>query len=198
MILRSIKKDLAADMNETPEFSLVRPSAERMEMYLDLCRESWGHVHDNYILSDPAQYDMWRHTLLEKYRCEEQGIGLPSGIVPSFTFWIMRYDRLIGIVNIRPKLNDQRENYGGHLGIAIRPSERGRGYGKALCPLLAEKAREFGIRELLLTSEADNAAGIKLSRCFPASRHEYRDACVNGKWCRTSRTVVDLTDPAYN
>ena len=55
-------------MNEKPEFSLVRPCAELIEQYLDLCRESWGHVHDNYILSDPAQYDLWRHSLLEKYR----------------------------------------------------------------------------------------------------------------------------------
>ena len=185
-------------MNETPEFSLVRPCAELMEQYLDLCRESWGHVHDNYILSDPAQYEHWRHTLLEKYRNEEQGIGLPPGIVPSVSFWILRADRMIGIANFRPKLNEQLENYGGHLGIAIRPSERSKGYGRRLCPFLAAKARELGIREMLLTSEADNPAGIRFGKCFPASRHEFRDGCVNGKWCRTHRTIVDLTDPAYN
>lgn len=185
-------------MNEKPEFSLIRPCGELMEQYLDFCRESWGHVHDNYILSDPAQYGQWRHTLLEKYRKEEQGIGLPTGIVPSITFWIMRADRMIGIANFRPKLNEQLENYGGHLGIAIRPSCRGRGYGRLLCPFLAAQARELGIRQMLLTSEADNPAGIRWCKCFPAALHEYRDGCVNGKWCRTHRTIVDLTDPAYN
>ena len=60
------------------------------------------------------------------------------------------------------------------------------------------KARELGIREMLLTSEADNLAGIRLSESFPASRHEYRDGCVNGKWCRTHRTVVALNEPVYN
>ena len=142
-------------MNETPEFSLIRPCTELMEQYLDLCRESWGHVHDNYILSDPSQYEHWRYTLLEKYHKEE-------------------------------------------LGIAIRPSERGKGYGRRLCPFLAAKARELGIREMLLTSEAENLAGIRCSECFPASRHEYREACVNGKWCKTHRTIVDLTDLSYN
>ena len=185
-------------MKEKPEFDLVHPCAELMEQYLDLCRESWGHVHDNYILSDPAQYDLWRHSLLEKYCKEEQGTDLPPGIVPSVTFWIMRRERMIGIVNIRPKLNGPLENYGGHLGVAIRPGERGRGYGRRLCPLLAAKARELGIREMLLTSEADNPAGIRWCKCFPASRHEYRDGSVNGKWCLTHRTVVDLSDPAYN
>ena len=185
-------------MNATPEFTLVRPGAELMEQYLDLCWESWGHVHDNYILSDPAQYQQWRHTLLEKYRKEEQWIDLPPGIMPSVTFWILRADRMIGIVNFWPNLNEQLENYGGHLGIAIRPSERGKGYGRRPCSCLAAKARELGIREMLLTSEADNLAGIRLSKCFPASRHEYRDGCVNGKWCRTHRTIVDLTDPSYN
>ena len=185
-------------MNETPEFSLVRPCAELLEQYLELCGESWGHVHDNYLLSDPAQNELWRHTLLEKYRNEEQGIGLPPGIVPSVTFWIMRQDRMVGIANFRPQLNEPLENYGGHLGIAIRPGERGKGYGRLLCPFLAAKARELGIRQMLLTSEADNPAGIRSSKCFPASRHEYRDGCVNGKWCRTHCTIVDLTDPAYH
>lgn len=40
-------------MNETPEFRLVRPHAELLEQYLELCGESGGHghAHVNYILS---------------------------------------------------------------------------------------------------------------------------------------------------
>ena len=192
------KKGVSVFMNEESEFRLECPREDLLDQYLEFCRESWDQVHDNYILSDPAQYGKWRHTLLEKYRREEQGIGLQPGIVPSVTFWILREGRMIGIANYRPKLNAQLENYGGHLGIAIRPSERGKGFGRALCPLLAAKARELGIRQMLLTSEADNPAGIRCSECFPASRHEYRDGFVNGKWCRTHRTIVDLTDPAYH
>ena len=118
--------------------------------------------------------------------------------MPSVTFWILREERMIGIANFRPKLNEPLENYGGHLGIAIRPSVWGKGYGRRLCPFLAAKARELGIRQMLLTSEADNPAGIRWGKCFPASRHEYRDGCVNGKWCRTHRTIVDLTDLSYH
>ena len=40
----------------------------------------------------------------------------------------------------------------------------------------------LGIRVMLLTSEADNPAGICWRKCFPVSRHE----------C----TVADLNDPA--
>ena len=84
-------------------------------------------MHDSYILSDPDQYDQWKHTLLQKYRNEEQGIHLPPGIMPSVTWWIPKESRMIGITNLRPALNRQLKNYRGQIGLVIRPSERGKG-----------------------------------------------------------------------
>lgn len=171
---------------------LVVPADELMEAYLDFCRASWGKVHDPYILDDPECYDEWRHTRIRDYRRAEQGIGLPPGIVPSVTFWIFQNRRMTGIVNFRPVLNDRLQHYGGHLGLVIRPECRGRGYGRSVIPLLLEKSRQLGIRELLLTSEAANTASVRFCEAFPGSRSEYSMETLNGRLCRIHRTWVKL------
>ena len=56
------------------DLALMVPTGEWMELYLDFCRETWGHVHDSYILHDPAGFEKWRHTLLTDYRNAELGI----------------------------------------------------------------------------------------------------------------------------
>lgn len=172
--------------------SLVVPSENLMEAYLDFCRASWGKVHDSYILDDPDRYDEWRHTRIRDYLRAEQGIGLPPGIVPSVTFWIFLSCRMIGICNFRPVLNERLQQYGGHIGLVIRPECRGRGYGQSLIPLLLERARQLGIRELLLTCEAANTPSVRLSEAFPGSLSEYAMEFLNGRLCRIHRTRVKL------
>ena len=180
---------------EAPDCGLARlvvPAEDLIEDYLDFCRASWGKVHDSYILDDPGSYDEWRHTRIRDYRRAEQGVGLPPGIVPSVTFWIFLSRRMIGICNFRPVLNEPLERYGGHLGLVLRPECHGRGYGRSLIPLLLEKARQLGIRELLLTSEAANTASVRFSEAFPGSRSEYGMEVLNGRLCRIHRTWVKL------
>ena len=167
---------------------LVVPAEDLMDDYLDFCRAAWGKVHDSYILDDPDRYEEWRHTRIRDYRRAEQGIGLPPGIVPSVTFWIFLSRRMIGICNFRPVLNERLERYGGHFGLVIRPECRGRGYGRSLL----EKARQLGIRELLLTSEAANTASVRFSESFPRSHSEYGEEILNGRLCRIHRTRVKI------
>ena len=88
----------------------------------------------------------------------------------------------------RPKLNEQLKNYGGHLGLVIRPGDRGKGYAGQLMPTLIRKARELGIRELLITCEAANIASVRLCESLPRSRNEYDEGTVGGKRCRIHRT----------
>ena len=99
---------------------------------------------------------------------------------------------MTGIANFRPVLNERLQHYGGHLGLVIRPECRGRGYGRSLIPLLLEKARQLGIPELLLTSEAANTASVCFSEAFPGSRSEYGMAILNGRLRRIHRTWVKL------
>lgn len=152
-----------------------------------------GHVHDSYILHDPADFEKWRETIFRQYRDAAEGIGLPPGFVPSVTWWIRSGGRIAAVANLRPKLSERLRDYGGHLGIALRPSDRGKGWSKPLVLLMTGKAREFGIGELLLTCEADNPASVRLCESLPYARHETDETTVGGRFCRIHRIWIDLT-----
>ena len=175
-----------------PDFELRDPETSLLAEYLDFCRETWGHVHDSYILHDPAKFEEWSGTIFRQYRDAAEGIGLPPGFVPSVTWWIRKDDRIVAVGNLRPKLSARLRNYGGHLGMAIRPSDRRKGWSKPIILLLAEKAREFGIKELLLTCEVDNPASVRLCGSLPGVRLEYAEAVVNNRLCRVVRAWIKL------
>jgi predicted acetyltransferase len=52
--------------------------------------------------------------------------------------------------------------HGGHIGYEIRPSQRRRGYGTEILRLTLEKAREWGLRKVLVTSDATNRASRRI------------------------------------
>ncbi len=92
----------------------------------------------------------------------EKGVDLPANWVPATTYWLMDGDRFIGHVNIRHRLTDKLKKIGGHIGYAIRASERGKSYGTKILKLTLPKAREIGIKEALITCDDDNIPSIKI------------------------------------
>jgi predicted acetyltransferase len=54
------------------------------------------------------------------------------------------------------------EHHGGHVGYAIRPSERLKGYGTRLLALTLDKAREMGLGRVLVTCDTDNFASVRV------------------------------------
>ena len=57
-----------------------------------------------------------------------------QGFVPSSTYLAVRVedDKLLGMIDIRHKLNEYLFNFGGHIGYSIRKSERRKGYAKEI------------------------------------------------------------------
>jgi predicted acetyltransferase len=51
---------------------------------------------------------------------------------------------------------------GGHIGYEIRPVKRRQGYGTEILRLGLEKARELGLRKVLVTSDEDNIGSRKI------------------------------------
>ena len=119
-------------------------------------------------------------TLLQEYSDAERGIGLRPGFVPSATFWIMLGEKVIGVSNIRRHLNSALLLYGGHLGLCIRPSERGKGLARAVLPALFHTARDLGIGMLMTSTTADNAASIRLCESMPFFHRETDTVPLNG------------------
>ncbi|WMM23285.1 GNAT family N-acetyltransferase [Tissierella sp. MB52-C2] len=86
-----------------------------------------------------------------------------KGLVPSTTYLVISTDdgRLVGMVDIRHRLDDQILKVGGHIGGSVRKSERQRGYGTEMLSLALEECKRLKIKEVLITCNKDNIASAK-------------------------------------
>lgn len=108
-----------------------------------------------------------------------------AGMVPASRFWlIVDGGRFAGELDLRHRLNDSLRRFGGHIGYTIRPSARHQGYGKLLCRLGIKEARRRGIRDILLTCDADNIASRKIIEANGGVLH---DSIDNGRGALTRR-----------
>jgi predicted acetyltransferase len=87
---------------------------------------------------------------------------LKAGRVPSSDFWLIDDNEFIGRLSIRHELNEFLLKMGGHIGYEIRPSKRKRGYGTEILRLGLEKAKELGLRRVLVTCDEDNIGSKKI------------------------------------
>ena len=97
---------------------------------------------------------------VEGFDKQSRGEGLPEGWVPSTTRFLLHEGRIVGLFNIRHRLTDNLQRFGGHVGYSVRPSERRKGYGTLLLEAARELARDLGVEQLLVTCEPGNAASV--------------------------------------
>ena len=85
--------------------------------------------------------------------------------VPSHTYFAIRKsdNRLVGVIDLRHHIDHPiLGTWGGHCGYSVRPSERGKGYGKEMLRLDIQNAKSMGINRLLVTCYPDNKASEKV------------------------------------
>jgi predicted acetyltransferase len=138
---------------------LVLPSVRYRESYLEAMAEFRADdpVSDEYGVTAEG-FDAHLARLADDAR----GRNLVGPRVPSTEWWLVEGGRWIGDVSIRHWLNEKLEHMGGHIGYAIRPTERGKGYGNLVMELGMVKARELGIARALLTCDDGNAPSIHI------------------------------------
>ncbi len=134
----------------------VSPEQKYLHSYYEGCLEMWNNLHNNYIIHNPNDYESWKSTIFDEFKNKEKGINLPEGFVPSVTYWIISNDEYIGTINIRLRLNEQLKKYGGHIGIAIRPSKQNGIYGYKASLWALKKAHELNISPILATCLKSN------------------------------------------
>lgn len=140
---------------------LIRPSIHYQNEYLSFYKE-WkesGETMVPWVISkDPSNFQAMLQSLFDS----EKGENLPEGWVPDSTYWLVNENKkVIGAVNIRHSLTESLTNSGGHIGYGIRPSERRKGYATKLLSLSLEKAKELGIRKVLVVCDAANVGSEK-------------------------------------
>ncbi len=107
---------------------------------------------------DASDFTAW----LNRIRRLARPVGSPDAPVPSSTYCLVDGEELVGVSNLRHQLNDQVRHIGGHIGLGIRPSQRGRGLGTVLMARTIDKATAIGLTDLHIHCHANNPASAAM------------------------------------
>ena len=139
--------------------SLVLPSSEYEQSY----RGYLGELGDEERY--PFQLDLDCSdfgALLQRLDEFRQGVNIPSGYVATSTYWLVDGPELVGVASLRHTLNERIKECGGHIGLGIRPTRRGRGVGTKLLSLTLDRAREIGVGEVHVHCHKGNGASGRM------------------------------------
>ncbi|MEP7311918.1 MAG: GNAT family N-acetyltransferase [Pseudomonadota bacterium] len=138
---------------------LILPSLEYESSYRAYIRELGQETRYPF----PLDYEHGDFpALLRRLANLANGTEVPEGFVPSSTFWLVDRSELIGVSNLRHYLNERIRQHGGHIGLGIRPSSRGRGLGRILLARTILEARARGIDEIHIHCRKGNVASARL------------------------------------
>jgi len=110
-------------------------------------------------LSGVETYEIW----LEALRQNSSEETVKAGLVPASTYLCIDEStgRLVGMIDIRHKLNAYLLKIGGHIGYSVRKSERRKGYATEMLRLSLEVCKSLEIERVLVTCDKSNLGSSK-------------------------------------
>ncbi len=109
-------------------------------------------------IGNHRDYGLW----LNGMRNRRTGEKLPNGYVRENFYLCYEGPALVGVFSLKFELTEYLLNYGGHIGYAVRPSERGRGLATQMLKQGLIIAREFHFERVLCVCDNDNRASERV------------------------------------
>lgn len=101
---------------------------------------------------------------IPKRLAASRGENLSPGHVPDTYYFLWDDDNIVGLFKVRPSLNEALRSGSGHVGYAIHPACRRKGYasrGLALVVQLLKELPEFTDSEVYLSCNLDNIGSLR-------------------------------------
>lgn len=145
------------------EVKLVVPTMEyenQIQAYRQEILDKGDHMTGCQSLREVKSIQEW----IDKVKDYEDEATCPKNLVPSTHLLYLRFwdKKVVGIIQIRHYLNEFLGQYGGHIGYAICPSERKKGYGSKMLEATLKICKIFGMERILLICREDNEASRKV------------------------------------
>ncbi len=140
--------------------TLISPDVQYQSAFLDMAADFEQAGETRFSISQHS-YDFAEY--VHRLQAFARGEELPEGWVPSTAYWLLRDDGVIlGVINLRNPITPALAHHGGHIGYAIRPSQRNRGYAKQMLALCLDKVRALGLASVIITCDADNLPSARV------------------------------------
>lgn len=85
-----------------------------------------------------------------------------ENFVPASYLVAVVDNEIVGRVSIRHKLNDFLKQYGGHVGYAVIPSQRRKGYATEILRQSLSICADIGLEKIMISCDVGNVASRKV------------------------------------
>ncbi len=172
---------------------LEKPSLEHKESYIEALKEFQEEGRYSFLKIEEIEKNF--EEFIKKLNEGKRSLHKPYADwvepVPETVLWLVKDNNFIGTLNIRHRLNWHLEKWGGHLNFVIRPSMRGKGFGKKLLQKAIPYISYLGIDRALITIDPKDEAGNKIVQFCGA---EFEDTLpATDKFPARNRYWLDCT-----